>query len=106
MILDPSGAHLELSAELLKHSPFSDFRIPGVILFSILGIFNLVAAVAVIARWRLYSMASVCQGILLIGWIAVQMWMLREVNALQLIFAGTGVLLVVLGAIGEKEERA
>ena len=40
---DPSGQGLKTSVILLRFSPFKDFFIPGLILFTINGLFDLIA---------------------------------------------------------------
>lgn len=45
LVWDPSGALLQMPLDLLEGSPFTTYRIPGLILFAVLGIGPLVVAV-------------------------------------------------------------
>ncbi len=38
LVWDPTGALLQMSLELLSGAPFADYRIPGLILFMVLGV--------------------------------------------------------------------
>ena len=41
-VSDPSGAGIGISTDLLQHSPFSDYLIPGLLLIIILGLFPII----------------------------------------------------------------
>lgn len=97
LINDPTGVDIQLPIAYLDHSPFSDFLIPGIILFSVNGIFSLVAMVWTIFRWRNYYWLIMIQGILLGGWIIVQMILLRHFYYLQFLFGGISLILILIG---------
>ncbi len=96
-IIDPSGAKLNIPVSILSHSPFYNFLIPGIILFTVNGIFNLIAAIATILRLKIYPNLVVWQGIILIGWIAIQIILLQNFNLLHLIMIIIGLTLFVFG---------
>jgi hypothetical protein len=96
-VTDRSGAGLGASVALLAYSPFPDFFIPGLILFSVNGVLNLVTGVLLLFKWRHCFQMLVLQGILLSGWILIQIWMLRDLNALHFIFLAIGVFFIVAG---------
>ena len=50
LMLDPTGELLQMPVTMLKGSPFNDFLIPGLILFTILGIFPLLIFYALLKR--------------------------------------------------------
>ena len=50
LILSPSGKMIGMSLKMLDNSPFTDFLIPGIILFTILGICPLILVYALIKR--------------------------------------------------------
>jgi hypothetical protein len=78
----PLGAPVDM----LKYSPFSDFLIPGILLFGIIGIGNVVSTVFVQRNpWYLPYVSSVFGGALVI-WIVVQCIMLRSVAFLHVLF--------------------
>ena len=90
---DPSGSGLHISTDRLKHSPFKDYFIPGLVLFVINGVFNLVAAVFILFRWKPYIIMLSLQGVMLSGWILVQVIMLQDFNILHGVFLAIGILL-------------
>jgi hypothetical protein len=96
-IADPSGSRLNISAALLHNSPFTTFLIPGIILFTVNGVFNLIAAMATILELKNYPRFIIWQGIILIGWIIIQIILLQNLNFLHFILSGIGVLLFMLG---------
>ena len=96
---DPSGGSLGASTNLLEHSPFQNFLIPGIILFVANGLFSLITAFAALLRWKYYASFICFQGGILTGWIVVQMIMLQEVNFLHLLFGGIGVFLSAFGIV-------
>lgn len=70
-LVDPSGRGIGIPQEWLAESPFRDYRIPGAVLLG-LGIFHLAAAGRqVLRRSDAWAWAG-ASGILIIGWIGVQ----------------------------------
>lgn len=96
-ITDPTGTKLQIPVSMLKHSPFIDFLVPGIVLFVVNGIFNLVAATFTLFQWKHFPFLIVLQGLLLTGWIFVQVIMLSDFNFLHALLGGTGILLFTLG---------
>lgn len=94
---DPSGSRMHISVTALQHSPFTDFSIPGAVLFIAIGLLSILAAFAAIFKRRDYPRLIVFQGMLLLGWIVIQMLLLRDVSFLHVIFATTGIVLFVFG---------
>ena len=97
-IVQPDGRGLGVPLSMLRHSPFTDFFLPGLVLFIVNGVMNLVVAGVVLwgKRSRRYLL-MVLQGILLTGWIVVQVHMLREFNFLHGIMGCIGVFLFFAG---------
>lgn len=96
---DPSGSSLGASINLLEHSPFQNFLIPGIVLFVANGLCSLIAACAALLRWKYYAWLIGFQGGILTGWIIIQVILLQEVNFLHFLFGGIGVLLSALGIV-------
>ncbi len=97
LIIDPSGNAMQMSTRLLEHSPFSDFLIPGVLLLLVNGLSSLWISWIVIQRKINYQRFIVLQGLLLIGWILIQVLLIREVSWLHYSFGGLGMVLIGAG---------
>lgn len=78
---NPAGATLEL----LKNSPFKNFLIPGIILFTLIGLGNIAAAALIPFHLRYQAYISGILGCILVGWIFVQCIMLQQVNFMHVI---------------------
>lgn len=94
LIVSPTGALLGMPLSLLYYSPFTNFLIPGIILFSVLGIFPIVVTFALIKKPTnkfaelfnvfkdMYWAWSYCIYIAfaLIIWIQIEMTLLHAVH--------------------------
>ena len=97
LMLDPYGELIHMSLHWLLHSPFIDYFIPGMVLFTVNGLFSLIEAVAAFKKVRNYGYLIVTQGILLSGWILMQIYFLQTVHSLHFVMGGIGVVLFVMG---------
>lgn len=108
LIADPSGNQLQLPSGWLELTPFPNYLIPGLILFSVLGVFPLVVTVLLFLKpdWSIMKplehlthehwswLASVTVGIALIVWITVQFLMFGARHPIQI------ALELTLGTLG------
>ncbi len=97
-IIDPYEP-LGIPLEALKYSPFSNYLIPGIILFSILGLGNIIGALIFKLEPSFEGYTGGILGCALVIWIVVQCIMLRSVAFLHVLFFLIGVLQAVLAAI-------
>lgn len=96
-ILSPSGSAVGISAsEALKNGPFTDFLIPGLFLFVIIGLGNIGALITAKYKNRYQAYISGCLGVILCLWIIIQCYMLFMINALHIIFFIIGALQIFL----------
>jgi hypothetical protein len=86
-----------MPGEILRHSPFSDFLVPGIILFVVNGLLNILALVVTIKESKDYPVFVLIQGVLLTGWIVIQVFMLRDMNFLHSIMLSIGLIMVGSG---------
>jgi len=93
----PDGSTLDLQLAWLDHSPFGSYRIPGLLLFSVIGLGSLVAAAVLWKRRRHTARFSQVAGAALVIWIVVQMVMLRTVLPIQITYLLIGIAIVWLG---------
>lgn len=103
LITSPDGSSLGMTTGLLEYSPFTDFLIPGIVLFTVIGLFSLVSAYLVVRQVTRYSFLVILMGLILIGWIVVQAIMIQTVNYLHVIFVSAGLLLVASGLLLRKQ---
>jgi hypothetical protein len=97
MLIYPDGSANGISLSYLEHTPFSDYLIPGIILVVCNGLFSLLVFIGLILNVRHHAWAVVGQGLILLGWIVIQMIMLREINFLHVAFGSIGIALIFLG---------
>ena len=93
-IISPSGKLFGMPLALLKHSPFPDFLIPGLILFFLLGLFPVLLVFALLTRWECevaekFNVFSdmhwtwsytVYFAFLLIAWIQVEVFFIQAIH--------------------------
>jgi hypothetical protein len=87
-----------MPADLLARTPFSSWVWPGIALMLTVAV---PAAIVAIGAWVGRPFAHVGHplvGMILIGWIIVQVWVIGPVSALQPVMAIWGLLITVLGA--------
>lgn len=84
--------------EWLAGSPFRDYFLPSLILFVVVGGAFLVAAIAVFARSRIARLAALAAGVIVLGWLAVQIAIIGYVSWMQPVTAIAGLLILLLAA--------
>ena len=67
----------------LRGSPFSSYLVPSIILLVVVGGVHLIAAVTVLRRAPQASVRATVAGLVLLGWIGVQVAMIGYVSWLQ-----------------------
>ena len=104
-----NNSYLELPISYLENSPFSSFLIPGIVLFTVLGVFPLLIAYFLFSKrpskfgnslnifkdkhwsWGF----SLYIGFALIIWITVQVYFLQVVVGLHLFYMALGLLILI-----------
>jgi hypothetical protein len=84
---------------LLRYSPFRSFLIPGIILFSAIGLLSCWTLWLTLKRQPGYGWWVALQGCVLLGWLIVEAVMLRLVMWAQVFYAAVALLLVVSGLV-------
>lgn len=82
---------------MLATTPFTDFLIPGIILFVANGVFCMAVFFALVLKYKHSALLIVAQGAILTGWIVIQVILIQGVHALHFIFGGVGCLLIICG---------
>lgn len=99
LVVGPDGHLLSSSTALLVDGlPFASYLLPGLILAGLLGGGALFVLVAQVSHARLAAWATSALGVLVIGWIVVQLAMIHGVSVLHGVTAALGLGLVAIGA--------
>lgn len=94
MILYPGGSALNLPVSILGSTPFNDFMIPGWLLLGV----GSVHLFALLQWWQKSGSRfnwSIAAGVLISGWIVVQMILIAIVNWWQIGYLFAGVLIIL-----------
>ena len=75
-----------MATDALKNSPFSNFLIPGLILFIVIGLGNLLSSITFFFKLKYQGYISSIFSWALVIWIVVQCIMLRTIVYLHVIF--------------------
>lgn len=92
MIVAPTGTLLQMSPDMLKGTPFSDFLVPGIILFFVIGVGQIGGGVLTMRKQRFAGYLGAALGIGLMIWIFVQVNMIGGRNILQYSYFMIGVM--------------
>jgi len=99
MIRHPDGSGLGMTADYLKNSPFKDFLVPGIFLFSVNGVLNLAGAILCFLRSRYASTVGLMLGVSLMIWIGVQVRAIGLTSFMQPMFFIIGMAEITLGML-------
>lgn len=97
-ILNPYSP-MGVSVDILKHSPFHSFFIPGLLLFGVIGLGNLLSAFVLLKDYKLQVYVSGIFSGALVIWIIVQCIMLRFVVFLHILYLCIGLVQSFLAAL-------
>jgi hypothetical protein len=85
-ISDPYGTLIGMPTDVLKTGPFTNFLIPGLFLFFVIGIGHLTSFIFVKRRLKLHVYMSGGVGCILMAWILIQCYIMNVINILHVIF--------------------
>lgn len=96
MISNPDGKILYLSLSLLQGTAFKNFLIPGILLTAFVGIPNLLAVFYNMQRHPNRYNWAIAGGVMICGWIIIQMIMIHAIHWLHFIYLGAGLLIILI----------
>jgi len=96
MMGNPDGLIMNLPLSLLDETPFKDFLIPGMLLATIVGGVNLLAVFYNIQRHPSRYNWAIAGGLMITGWIVVQVILIHTVHWLNFLYLGIGILIILL----------
>ena len=91
--------------EWLKGSPFSDYFIPGLFLFIVIGGSALFAGIAIFRRHKIARPAALICGIITLLWIVIQISIIGYVSWMQPATLIAAILILTLTGILQKKEH-
>jgi hypothetical protein len=98
LMIDPDGELMRMPLDWLKYSPFPDYLIPGIILFTFNGVFSFMIAVLTIMKVKYYAWLIILEGCILITWLTVQIIFIKLFYPpLHVPYYLTGFFMVVTG---------
>jgi len=103
-ITNPNGP-LGVPIEILKNSPFTNFLIPGILLFAVIGLGNIFSAFMFHYKTKFQGYISSVISWALVIWIVVQCIMLNTVAFLHVLFFGIGLVEAAFSFILLFEQR-
>ena len=83
---------------LTTYWPFSDFFVAGLLLLVVVGGGCLATAALVVASDKLYAIAGLVMGVVLVGWIAGELVFMNQTMVMTWIILGSGLALIALSA--------
>lgn len=98
-------APLGMTTEPLANSPFSSYLIPGIILFTIIGVGNILSALMFQFKSKLQGYISSVFSWALVIWIVVQCIILNTVVFLHIVYFTIGLIQAILSMIILFEHR-
>ena len=100
LMAGPNGEILPIPVSALSGSPFADYFVPGAILFTILGIGPLGAAVLAWRRHPVAPLLTFAVGGALLTWLTVEIVIVGYSNdpPLQAWYLGLGIVISLVGA--------
>ena len=98
LILAPDGHLLGMTTRTLMGTPFDSYMVPGILLFTCVGVGPTIAALLTALRRSVAPVAAIAVGLTLIGWITVEMALLAGLGSLA--WALYLVLGTVITAVG------
>jgi hypothetical protein len=96
MLSNPDGEIMKLSVSLLKETPFTDFRVPGILLTVLVGGTNLLAIFYNMQRHPNRYNWAIAGGTVIIGWIIAQMILIRTLHWLHFLYLVLGLLIILI----------
>ena len=98
LILDPSGVSMQMPIELLDFSPFNSFLIPGIILFTVNGLFNLYVGILGIRKNNMFPSLTILCGSFLTAWLTIQIVIIKDFYPpAHLPYYLIGIMMIFLG---------
>lgn len=97
MLMHPTGEPWAMPQILLRYSPFHSYLIPGIILLVANGLLSLYVLWLTAHKYSSYGWWVTAQGCVLLGWLIVEVAMLRLVAWPHYLYGAVAMALIVPG---------
>ena len=105
LVLEPSGANIGMPLEMLNHSPFSDFLVPGLVLLIVNGFGSIAGSVSSFKLFRYTAEIALALGAFLVAWILFQVYWIHSFHWLHALYLSLGIIEFALGWLLRKASR-
>jgi len=105
MITDPTGKSLGMTTDMLAGSHFQNFLVPGIYLFTVNGVFHLLAGILSILKKKYTWLFGLALGFALLVWITVQVFSVNMSSFLQPMFFIIGITEIFLSLVIRKQNQ-
>ncbi|UNK16493.1 hypothetical protein MNQ98_18540 [Paenibacillus sp. N3/727] len=122
LILDPSGDLIDMPVSMIKGSIFSNFLIPGILLFFVFGVIPCFVASGLTRQWKCITAEklnmfsnkhwswtfSLYIGFAIIIWITIQIYIINGFSIVHFIYIALGLIIqavTLLPRVQRKYER-
>jgi len=106
LITHPDGSTLKMSVDILVYSPFSDFFIPGILLFLTNGVISILVLGTLLFQTKNYPFYIKLEGFILLGWLVTQTIMIQMIVPLHVVLAAISVLMILSGRMLQRLDRS
>ena len=106
LVLEPSGANLGMTVEMLSHSPFSDYLIPGLVLLIVNGLGNIAGCISSFKLFHYAAEIALVLGSFLVAWILIQVYWIHTFHWLHGLYIILGIIELAIGLLLRKVLRA
>jgi hypothetical protein len=95
MISNPDGKVMGLLLNVLDATPFKNFMVPGIALTTV-GVINILAVFFNMQRHINRYNWAMAGGVMICGWIIVQLILIQTLHWLQFFYLGVGLLITLI----------
>ena len=99
LIVNPGGEPWSMPQSLLQYSPFHSYLVPGIILLIANGLLSFWALWMTVSRRPGFGWWVIVQGVVLVGWLIVEVAMLRLVIWPHYMYGAVAIALVTSGMV-------
>ena len=105
LITNPDGEALAMSTDWLQSTPFANFLIPGIVLFTFNGLGNIAGFIATLRKHKMASLVAAAFGAIMMTWIVAQVSWIGYKSFLQPLYFTTGLLQFTAGFMWIKKQK-